>query len=241
VATLNPAVTVGNYTATLATLRVRVLQRLGFGAQTSNPPPGMADLIDEFLSSAQVQLAQRFPALVTERFYTWTMVADQRFYTVTGDDETHPTSPDFLLDPRKITWVGIEDLNGTFYPLIEGITPLMYTVESTSAFPTHYEIRQAIEVFPAPDAAYLLQIKGRPLNFAFAADSDIATIDPELIFLLALANAKAHYQQQDAQLYFTQATTYLGLLNAGTFGTARFVPGAIEVAPAPRPVYVPVV
>ena len=109
-ATLNPAVTVGNYTATLATLRVRVLQRLGFGAQTATPPPGMALLIDEFLSSAQRQLALSFPELVTERFYTWTMTIGQRFYTTSADDEG-VTAPDFILDPKKITWVGIEDLN----------------------------------------------------------------------------------------------------------------------------------
>ena len=237
-ATLNPAVTEGNYTATLATLRVRVLQRLGFGAQTANPPPGMALLIDEFLSSAQVQLAMRLPELVTERFYSWVMVAGTRFYGTSGDGEGS-TSPDFVLDPKKITWVGIEDLNGTFFPLIEGINPLAYTTESKRGFPYAYEIRQSIEVFPAPAAAYKLQIKGRPKNFVFTSNNDIATIDPELIFLLALANAKAHYQQTDAQIYFTQATNYLGLLNAGTYGTARFVPGTVQTVPPAQPVLLP--
>ncbi|MEE9311793.1 MAG: hypothetical protein V3V10_05200 [Planctomycetota bacterium] len=238
-ATLNPAVTEGNYTATLATLRVRVLKRLGFGAQTANPPPGMALLVDEFISSAQTQLATRFPELVTERFYTWTMVVDQRFYTTSGDDDG-VTTPDFILDPKKITWVGVEDLNGTFYPLREGINPLLYTTETTNTgLPYAYEIRQSLEVFPAPDAAYLLQVKGRPKNFPLAGDADIVTIDDELIFLLALANAKAHYQQTDAESYFTQATSYLGTLNAGTYGTARFVPGTVQAAPLPQPVLLP--
>lgn len=239
-ATLNPAVTVGNYTATLATLRVRVLQRLGFGAQTANPPPGMSALIDEFLESAQRQLAMRFPELVTERFYTWTMVIDQNFYTVSGDDEG-VTAPDFILDPKKISWVGVEDLNGTFYPLTEGIDPLLYTRAAENGLPRRYEIRQALEVFPAPNAAYKLQVKGRPLNFVLASDSDIVSIDDELIFLLALGNAKAHYQQADAQVYFTQATTYLGLLTAGTHAGARFVPGTVIKAPLPQPILLPIV
>ena len=238
-ATLNPAVTVGNYTATLATLRKRMLQRLGFGAQTANPPPGMADLINEFLSSAQTQLAMRFPDLVSERYYTWTMVIDQRFYITSVDDEG-VTAPDFILDPKKISWVGVEDLNGTFYPLIEGINPLLYSTETTnSQLPYRYEIRQAIEVFPAPDAAYKLHVKGRPRNFVFAADNDIVSLDDELLFLLALANAKLHYQQTDAQAYFTQATSYLGLLNAGAYGTARFVPGASSKVPLPQPILLP--
>ena len=233
-ATLNPAVTEGAYTDTLKILRDRVLIRLGFAAQLTNPPPGMAALVNEFLSSAQVQLAQRLPELVTERFYTWTMVAGTRFYTVSGDD-AGVTVPDFILDPKKITWIGVEDLNGVFYPLIEGINPRLYTTESKNAFPRRYEIRQAIEVFPAPADAYKLQVKGRPLNFAFAADADIATIDPELVFLLALANAKTHYGQKDAQIYFTQATNHLGQLVAGTHGTKRYVPGATEAENETQP------
>lgn len=239
-ATLNPAVTVGAYTTTLADLRARMLIRLGFAAMVSNPPPGMASLVDEFLSSAQTQMAQRFPELVTERFYSWTMVAGTRFYATDSDDEG-ATSPDFVLDPRKITWVGIEDLNGAFYPLIEGIDPVLYTSEANQGLPVRYEIRQSLEVFPAPDAAYTLQVKGRPKNFAFASDSDVATIDPELVFLLALANAKSHYRQSDAQNYFTQATTYLGQLTAGTHGTARYVPGAKQPDPESKPVFLPLV
>ena len=227
-ATLNPAVTEGAYTDTLKILRDRVLIRLGFAAQLANPPPGMAALVNEFLSSAQVQLAKRIPELVTERFYTWTMIAGTRFYSTSGDDEG-VTAPDFILDPQNITWIGVEDLNGVFYPLIEGINPTLYTTESKDGFPQRYEIRQSIEVFPAPADAYKLQVKGYPKNFAFADDADVATIDPELIFLLALANAKAHYGQNDAQLYFTQATNHLGQLTAGSHGTKRYVPGAREI------------
>ena len=238
-ATLNPATeAIGNYTATLAILRVRLLKRLGFGAHTANPPPGMALLMDEFISSAQVQLAMRFPELVSERFYTWAMTIGVRFYTTKADD-ADPSTPEFILDPKKISWVGVEDLNGTFYPLIEGINPLLYTTEANKGLPYRYEIRQSLEVFPAPDAAYNLHVKGRPLNFPLVADADIVTIDPELIFLLALANAKAHYQQTDAQIYFTQVTTYLGLLNAGPYGTARFVPGTVQTVPPAQPVLLP--
>ena len=99
-ATLNPAVTEGAYTETLKILRDRILIRLGFAAQLATPPPGMAALVDEFLSSAQTQMAQRFPELVTERFYTWTMIAGTRFYSTSGDDEG-VTAPDFILDPKK--------------------------------------------------------------------------------------------------------------------------------------------
>ncbi len=237
-ATLNPSVGTAAYTTTLLTLRQRMLRRLGFAASVANPPPGMADLIDEFLVSAQTQMIERFPDLVIERFFTWTMVAGTRFYLTTADDEG-ATSPDYVLDPRDVTWVGIEDLVGTFLPLIEGIPPEFYTSESQQGLPSHYEIRQAIEVFPAPDQAYLLQVKGRFKNLPFSADSDVTTIDPELVFLLALANAKSHYSQPDAQLYFTQATSHLKQLVAGTHGTRRYVPGPKgDDTPRTRPVFV---
>lgn len=237
-ATLNPAVGAGAYTTTLKNLRDRVLRRLGFGAQLTTPPPGMTDLINDFIQSAQTLMAKRYPDLVTERFYTWTMTPGTRFYTLTGDDEGS-TDPDHSLDPYSVKWVGLEDTNGTFTDLIEGIDPLWYTIEDQRGIPSHYEIRQAIEVLPSPDQAYKLHVKGHTLNFAFAADDDVCTIDPELIFLLALANAKAHYQQGDAQNYFTQATTRIGDLNAGRHGTARYVPNPRgESPPPPKPTLV---
>jgi hypothetical protein len=236
-ATLNPAVGAGAYTATLADLRSRILIRLGFAAQLANPPPGMAALVDEFIASAQTQLTRRYPELVTERFFTWAMVVGTRFYLTTADSEG-VTVPDYVIDPRRITWAGIEDSNGTFTRLIEGINPFQYTSESNNGLPAFYEIRQAIEVFPAPDQAYLMHFKGHFLNLPLTADTDVVSIDDELIFLLALANAKAHYQQSDAQLYFTQATNYLGQLTAGSHGTARYVPGASQLPPAVKPILV---
>ena len=232
----------GAQTATLAQLRVRMLQRLGFGAQTANPPPGMADLMDEFLESAQRQLFHRYPELETERFFTWTTVLDQRFYDLTANDEVSAGLPcTKLLNPLKLTGVFIEDENGTWFPMSSGINPRRYTGINNNGFPDSYEIRQELEIFPAPDSAlYKIRIKGHFGLLAFAADGDVATIDPELIFLLALANAKAHYQQTDAQAYFTQATNYLGLLTAGAHGTNRYVPGTVEIPPETRPVLLPI-
>lgn len=237
-ATLNPDVGERAYTTTLAQLRTRILIRLGFGAQTATPPPGMTELVNDFIQSAQTLLAKEYPSLRTKRFYTWTMVAGTRFYSLGGDDEGS-TTPDHVLDPDSIEWVGVEDNNGTFYELKEGINPIWYTTEAQLGRPQQYEIRQSIEVMPGPSQVYNLHIKGHTLNFTFTADDDVCTIDPELIFLLALANAKSHYQQPDAQNYFTQATTYLENLIAGDHGTRRYIPGPDpELPPPPLPVLV---
>lgn len=235
--TLNPAVGENAYTITLATLRARMLRRLGYAAQVASPPASVSALVDEFLQDAQTQLAKQYPTIVTDRFYEWTMVAGTRFYSVSGDDEGS-TSPDNVLDTDTIEWVGIEDLNGAFTPLIEGIDPTFYTLISQQGRPTHYEIRQSIEVMPAPDQAYSLWIKGHTKNYTFTGDSDVTTIDPEAVFLLALANAKAHYGQPDARNISAQATNYIGNLVAGQHGTRRYVPGAKPRPPQPKPTMV---
>ncbi len=237
-ATLNPAVGTGAYTTTLLTLRDRILVRLGYAAQIANPPPGMDTLVKDFLKSAQDQLARRYPELVTERFFTWTLVPGTRFYDTDADDEG-VTAPDYILDPRRVTWVGIEDLNGTFYPMVEGINPSLYTNESQQGLPRRYEIRQGIEIYPDPAEAYSMHVKGHFGPLPFADDADVVSINPELIFLLSLANAKSHYGQQDAGNYFSQATSHLGQLVSGAHGTARYIPGAAELPPLTQPVRLP--
>ncbi|MFP3813924.1 hypothetical protein, partial [Bacillus sp. SIMBA_005] len=75
---------------------------------------------------------------------------------------------------------------------------------------SHYEIRQCIELLPAPsDATWLLRVKGQFGLLPLDNDSDKTSIDPEAIFLLALANAKAHYGQPDAGNYAQQLAAYV--------------------------------
>lgn len=228
---------------TLATLRTALLRRLGYSAMAATPPPGMAELLDSFLDSANRLAYRTYNALRIERFFTWTMVADQRFYGI-ADNDNDGSAPALaqILDPQKVTWVGIEDLNGTVYPLIAGIPPEAYTRgDSTVGWPTRYEIRNCIEVFPAPQAAYLLHIKGRYGVLPFADDADKPSVDDEVVFMLALAAAKRHYGQADAGDYFQQAMTHIQSLVAGSHQTRRYVPGVEPDPVMAPPVFLPLV
>lgn len=216
-----------NPNQTLAELRRRMLVRLGYSAQADNPPPGMVDLLDDFLINAQRLLYRRYNALRTERFFSWTMVPGARFY----DLDTNRDNCTKRMDAYKVSWVGIEDLNGVWYDLFEGIPPEFYTSSNFEGIPSRYEIRQCIEVFPAPAQAYTLRIKAHFGLEAFADDEDQTTIDSELVFLWALANAKAHYGQPDANNIAAQANTYRGDLIAGSHLTARYVPGTSPAQP----------
>lgn len=223
---------------TLSELRSAVLIRLGYAAQVNNPPPGMAALINSFLQRGQAFLYRRYRALQTERIFTWPLVEGERFYGLRDNDNDGCTK---RLDSYKITSGWVEDLNGVWLPLRRGIDPAFYTAVDFQGIPSHYEIRQCIEVFPAPSAAYTLHVKGHFGLGRFTEDSDTATVDSELLFLWALANAKNHYRQPDAADVATQAQTYLREIVAGSNGDRRHIPGVVDTPQVPQPVFLPLV
>lgn len=218
---------------TLGEIRYDVLVRLGFAAQTANPPPGMVALLNSFIIRAQNFLYRRHRALRTERMYTWTMVPDERYYGL-RDSEDECIK---LLDAGRVTWVGVQDLNGAWYPLIRGIPPTLYTSIDSPGRPARYEIRQEIEIFPAPDAAYTLRVQGHFGLMPFVEDTDHSTIDSDLLFMWALANAKNHYGHPDAADVAAQAQTYLKDLVAETHAGRRYVPGGHEPPLISQPLF----
>jgi hypothetical protein len=205
---------------TLKSLRDEMMRRLGFGAQVDNPPPGMADLLNSFLQEAQELLYRRYHVLRTERFFSWNLQQGVRLYDLPENEETCTKK----LDPRNLTWVGVVR-DGQWYELAAGIPPELY-VQDQTGWPSRYEIRQCIEVWPVPDETNgSLVIKGHFGLEAFAIDTDKATIDDRLIFLLALANAKSHYGRQDAGNAMQEMEVYLHGLVAGSHQTRRYIPG----------------
>lgn len=230
---------IGESYQTLAQLRRRMLVRLGFAVQADTPPPGMVDLLNDFLQSAQRKLYQRHKELRTERFFTWTMTPGVRLYSLYGNEEECAKK----LDPLKLSWVGVEDAsggdNGTWLSLVSGIPPEYYTTVTNWGLPSNYEIRQCIEVFPAPDREYRLRIKGHFGLLPFADDADKSTIDSELLFLFALADAKAHSRKPDASTVRGEAMQMLGDMKAGRHGTKRYVPNTPDIPPVAKPLFMP--
>lgn len=224
----------GQPSDTLGNLRVRIMRRLGFSNQATNPPPGMTELINDFLFDGQSYLWRTFQALQTRRFFRWKIIPGQRFYSlIDNDDDVLST---FHMDPLKtIEWAGIQDTRNVWYPLIEGIPPQLYTMITKPWRPARYAINQALEVYPMPDQTYFLWMRANFGLLAFSADGNQTTIDSNLVFLHALANAKNHYGQPDAKDIESQAQAYRGFLVAATHGTTKYIPGTIAVPPAVRP------
>lgn len=235
----------GSYTnETLGELRTSLFVRLGFAAQVDNPPPGMAALLNDFLQRGQKFLIKRYREQLTIRMFSWVMTAGERFYGLRDNDPDGDGSEDPCykkINPRRIQWAGIEDLNGMWSPMRYGIPPEFYTAVNFNGIPAFFEIKQCIEVFPAPTAAYTLRIKGLYEVSRFTEDDDKTTVDSELVFLWALANAKNHYGQPDARDVASQAQTYLRDLISESHQTARYVPGTVVLPQMPQPVFLPLV
>lgn len=212
-----------NPNRTLKQLRDALMIRLGYAAQVANPPPGMTDLLNNFLIEAQELLYQRYAILRLDRQYSWPLVAGQRFYAFDANQETAT----LRIDPAKIRWAGaIRD--SIWYPLEQGIPPEAYTY-APSAWPLRYAVRDAIEVWPAPSAsAGTLVLVGEFGLQAFANDTDQATVEDRPLFLLALSNAKAHYGKPDADRYLQQMEVYIQNRVRAGHGTKRYIPGEIE-------------
>ena len=217
--------------ATLADVRKYLMVRLGFAAMLASPPPGMTELLNSFAQEAQDLLYRRYPVLRTKRWFTWAMTAGGRFYDFDANRDTCARK----LDPRRISWVGVSQGDDVWRPLVQGINPTMYSSRIQS-IPQFFDIRQCIEVWPAPsDNTWLLRIKGDFGLDPFVADTDKTTIDADAIKLHALAYAKAHYQQPDAANLATALSTFLGDLTAESHGVRRYIPGEVPLTNAVPP------
>lgn len=198
-------------------------------------PAGGKAAVDQHLKAAHALIYRRYDALRTERWFSWDLTADVALYDFPDNEEVCTKT----LDPYKVRWVGVKEADGAWRPLTQGIPPhaLGY---STGGPPTHFDFRQCIQLWPAPTMTEgQLIIRGHFNPEAFAADADKPSVDDELVYLLALAQAKTQYQQPDAQLYMSQFEVHLGKLIAGSHGVNRYLPGGFAEADyvytAPRP------
>jgi hypothetical protein len=200
---------------TLSAIRNDIVVRLGYSANTVLPP-GMQTLVDSFINDANEQLYERYPVMRLERWWTWQTQVGQKFYDVPIDCTKY-------LDTRHITGAWLQD-DDAWFPLVAGINPLLFNQVYLS-LPQYYEVRDVFELWPVPDkATYLFHIKGKIGPALMVADDDLTTVDARPVFLFALANAKAHYQQPDASRYDRQLEIMIGKLTGGSHYSKRYIP-----------------
>lgn len=133
------------------------------------------------------------------------------------------------VDERKIKEVWLLDTN-KWSPLKDGIDTGRFN-ETGQSYPQEYEFRSTLEIWPEPDKAYTIYLKGHFGLLPFAADTDTCTIESKLVFLMALASGKVHYGKGDAGTIFRQLEVVLRKYNSADFGSKRYIPNS-QVPPA---------
>jgi len=138
-------------------------------------------------------------------------------------EPTWPTTTGATVTSGTATFTARAKAPATWSPMRQGINPLDFTTNS-SGHPTNFEFREYLEIWPAPDKAYVVWLKGHSGIKRFTEDTDMATIDSRLVFLFALANAKNHRGQPDATAYAQMADRMLHEYVAGGHGAKRYMP-----------------
>jgi len=218
---------------TLGALRAELLARLGMAGLGASGGANSA-LIDSFLRNGQAQLywMQDWKRLTDYKDITTGVGQNLYDYPDSGVMGANGCSRDQRL-------LRIETkVSGQFVKITEGITTSMWSTMDASGQPERFERFAQILTYPKADAAYTLRVWFVSDLKPFTQTEDVATLDDEMILLHALANAKAHYRQPDAQVYQGQLNALLGSLRSQTFSTNGVYRRDEEPAAQPRPVVV---
>ncbi len=187
---------------TLGEVRYDIAVRLGYGAQgTVNK--NQIPILNNFINDAQRQLFRKgIDSLLRFRVDdSKSFIVGQTIYDIPDD-----------ADPLRVQSVHFQ-LNDHYYPLEYGVDIKRHI--DNDARPYFWEIRQGttgqpqIEVWPRPTEDSGMRLQYMPKVKDLSNASDRLLIDDHAVFLLALANAKAHYRQPDAAAVSNELDQYL--------------------------------
>lgn len=159
---------------------------------------------------------------------TWSIAVSGAETLASGDAGTTPTHVAYVLD-RDYAPYELLMIVHSGNPGCEPTTTVTLSPAS-NAPPCDGPL---LEVWPPPDQAYPLRIRAyavqKPFGYAVDGASEpdddaLTTCDSRLVFLMALASAKAHSGHADANVYAQKASAMLARLRSGAHGTRRYIP-----------------
>lgn len=189
---------------TLSELMTELRSRTGFITQGSASKNNDA-IMKSFLQEAHDYVFGELEPPVMRKKTTIRLQAGSIFYDYHNDQEDEP------IDPGRVISMWIIQSSTIREPLIQGISENDRSFSDLRQQPEKYDtLNGQIELWPAPDQGYDLLIEYTADKGRFDRASDRASVPDRLVFLYALATAKAHYRQPDAQ---AAATTFQNMLN----------------------------
>jgi hypothetical protein len=202
---------------TLGELRSELLARLGMAGMGASGGANQR-VIDSFLRNGQAQLYRLQDWKHLQDYFDKTTGVGQNLYDYPVAGTMDPTVG-CSRDKRVLRIETV--ISSQYLKLKEGITTEMWSTMDTPGDPQRYDRFKQILVYPKASSAYTLRIWFVSDLGRFTEDNDDATLDDEMVLLHAIANAKAHYRQPDAQLYQGQLDTLLGALREQSFVNQR--------------------
>lgn len=218
---------------TLGELQAELLSRIGMGAMgASGGAAGTLTL--SFLRNAQAQLYQMqdWKHLIDYKDADLGVEQNLLDYPSSGTMGTGGCSR----NKRVLKLARL--VNGQWSDLDEGITTEMWSTMDNLSWPARYERYAQLLFYPKANQVYTVKVWFVADLGRFTEQDDRASLDDEMIFLHALANAKAHYRHPDAGTYQGQLNTLLAGLRGQSFGANGVYRRDGKPAPEPRPAVV---
>jgi hypothetical protein len=211
---------------TLEDLRTELLARLGMGGMGASGGANQG-LIDSFLRNGQAQLY---------RMQDWKHLTEYEDKTL-GVSQNQLDYPDACARDQRV--LRIETVySGQWRKLVEGIETQHWNFMDTLSFPVRFERLAQVLIYPKADQVYTIRFwYVRDLG-RFTQNTDPCTLDDDMVFLHALANAKAHYRHPDAGTYQGQLNTLLASLRGQSIGSDKVFRRDMLPPPEARPAVV---
>lgn len=177
---------------TMGELLSELRSRLGFIAQGSSSMANDQILISFLQEAAEIVVAD-LGIPFFKRLTTIQVVKGSKLY------DWHDDENDEDINPQDVRALYIADGVDQRYRLIEGITEGM-RADIQQSMPSHFDRTGGqIELWPVPERNYGLVVEWDSTHYKFTEKTDRCPVSSRLIFLRALATAKAHYRMPDAQ------------------------------------------
>lgn len=178
---------------TLGSLMTELKARLGY--VTQGPASHNNDtIIKSFLTEAHDFVYEQLEHPRTKRVAAIKLAKGSKLYDCHDDDLDEDIAPETITN----FWIG----DGTNrYALQYGINEALRNFETQPNRPTRWDWYDGqIELWPTPDAdGYVLVLEYQAGKRRFERESDTPSVPSRLLFLYALAQAKAHYRHPDYQ------------------------------------------
>jgi hypothetical protein len=190
--------------------------RLGFVAQGPSANNNRA-VLKSFMQEAHDYLYQKLKPTPARKKTTITLEAGSYLYDWHNDIDDEDIAPGSC----RAIWLILS--GDQRIKLEQGITERHRSLTARSN-PVRYDTLDGqIELWPVPDQPYDMIVEYIAPKPDFANDADRPGVPDRLIFLYALAQAKAHYRHPDAQAAGAAFERMLALENSDSHENRRYI------------------